>query len=75
MLYLSNLLKNTKYIFWPDLASTYYSNKPSSRKIKIFRPNVNFFYPNYSNIRCIEDFWSLIKGEVYKDGWEADNLD
>ena len=31
--------------------------------------------PNTSETRCIEDFWSLIKGNVYKDGWEAENLD
>ena len=26
-------------------------------------------------IRCIEDFWGLIEGETYKNGWEAENLD
>ena len=26
-------------------------------------------------IRGIEDYWGLIKGGVYKDGWEAQNLD
>ena len=31
--------------------------------------------PNTPKIRCIEDFWGLIKEEVYKDDWEAENLD
>ena len=31
--------------------------------------------PNIPQIVCIEDFWSLIKENVYKDGWEAENLD
>ena len=31
--------------------------------------------PNTPEIRCIEDYWGLIKAEVYKDGWEAKNLD
>ena len=30
---------------------------------------------NTPKIRYIEDFWSLIKGNFYKDGWEAENLD
>ena len=31
--------------------------------------------PNTPEIRCIEDFWGLIKEEVYKDGLNAKNLD
>ena len=31
--------------------------------------------PNTPEIRCIEDFWSLIKGNVYEDGREAENMD
>ena len=31
--------------------------------------------PNTPEIRCIENFWGFIKREVYKDGWEAENLD
>ena len=30
---------------------------------------------NTPEIRCYEDFWGLIKEEVYKYGWEAENLD
>ena len=26
--------------------------------------------PNTPEITCIDDFWGLIKGKVYKDGWE-----
>ena len=31
--------------------------------------------PNTHEIRYIDDFWGLIKGELYKDGWEAKKLD
>ena len=31
--------------------------------------------PNTPEIRCIEDVRGLIKGEVYTDGWQAEDLD
>ena len=31
--------------------------------------------PKTPEIRCIEDFWSIIKRVAYKDGWEAENLE
>ena len=30
---------------------------------------------NIPEIRCIDDFRSLIKGEVYTDEWKEENLD
>ena len=75
--YIRNLRENTRYIFWPaDLAGAHYS-KIAVQFLK--DQNIQFLPksenpPNTPEIRCIEDFWSLIKGEVYKDGWEAENL-
>ena len=75
--YIQNLPPNTRYIFWPDLAGAHYSKKAvqflKDQNIKFLPKSEN--PPNTPEIRCIEDFWSLIKGEVYKDGWEAENLD
>ena len=30
---------------------------------------------NVPEARPIEDFWSILKGEVYKSGWETDDFD
>ena len=51
-------------------------NQPFCKKFfaKISKSSNNWS-DNTQEIRFIEDFWSLIKGEVYKDGWEAENLD
>ncbi len=39
---------------------------------KISDFNKNLKNPLVPKNRCIYDFWSLIKREVYKGGWEAD---
>lgn len=31
--------------------------------------------PNLPECRPIENFWSILKGLVYKDNWQAENLD
>ena len=35
---------------------------------KIYNPT------NLPESRQIEDFWSILKGEVYKNNWKADNV-
>ena len=71
-----NLSENTQYIFWPDLAGAHYSNKfvqfLNDQNIKFVPKSENPL--NTDEISCIEDFKGLIKGEVYKDDWEAENL-
>ena len=75
--YIRNLPVNIQYIFWTKLAGAHYWNKA----VQFLNDQNISFVPKYENplntteIRCIEDFWGLIKGEIYKDGWEADNLD
>ena len=75
--HIKQLPKNTKYIFWPDLASAHYSNKAvkflNENGIKFVTKSEN--PPNMPECRCIEDFWSCIKRNVYKNGWQAENLD
>ena len=75
--YLNELPENSNYIFWPDLASAHYSNKATNY---LTANNITFVTksenpPNLPECRCIEDFWSCVKGHVYKDCWEAENLD
>ena len=61
-------------IFNLAIAGAHYSKKAvqylNDQNIK-FAPNP----PNISDIRCLEGFLGLFKGEAYKDGWEAENWD
>lgn len=61
------------YIFWPDLASSHYAKNTlewlTSKNVKYVPKCAN--PPNIPKARPIEDFWSLLCQEVYKDGWEA----
>lgn len=66
-----------KYIFWPDLASAHYAKSVISylneKNINFVKKNEN--PPNVPEIRPIEDFWGILKGLVYKNNWQAENLD
>ena len=63
-------------MFWPDKASAHCSKQA----VEFFKAQ-NFTFNEHDNPlnlperRCIENFWSCLKGDVYKDGWEAENLD
>jgi hypothetical protein len=65
-----------QYVFWPDLASAHYAAIVTDyMKLK----NVNFVAkddnpPNLPECRPIENFWSLLKGKVYKNNWQAKDL-
>ena len=65
------------YIFWPDKASSHYSNLVikalRDEKVKFIPKNKN--PTNLPEARPIENFWSILKGEVYKNNWKAENLD
>ena len=68
---------NNDYKFWPDLASSHYANKV----VDYYRAqNINFVEKsenpaNVPEARPIEDFWAILKGEVYKGGWKTDDFD
>ena len=65
------------YIFWPDLASSHYAKSV----IEYLREKkVNFVEKadnpaNVPEARPIENLWGCLKGMVYKNNWQADNLD
>lgn len=66
-----------KYIFWPDLASSHYA------KLTVDTMNemgINFVAkelnpPCVPQMRPVEDFWGILKTEVYRGNWRAKNLD
>jgi hypothetical protein len=66
-----------QYIFWPDLASSYYAKTV----VEYMRDkSVNFVEkaehpPNMPEVRPIENFWGILKGLVYQNNWQAENLD
>jgi len=60
------------YIFWPDLATSHYSNA----NIKWMEENINYVDkslnpPNVPQARPIENFWGDLAQKVYDNGWEA----
>jgi hypothetical protein len=62
-----------QYLFWPDLASAHYANSVISF---LNEKSINFVPkaknpPNVPECRPIEDFWSILKGMVYKNNWKA----
>jgi hypothetical protein len=66
-----------KYIFWPDLASSHYANATQAEyarlNIKVVPKTSN--PPNVPQVRPIENFWAILKGRVYKNGWTAKNIE
>ncbi len=64
-----------KYVFWPDMASSYYANSVQ----KLAHSNTPFIsksenVANVLKIRPIEGLWSYLKRQVYQDGWQATKL-
>ena len=64
-------------MFWPDLASSHYAKTVLDY---LRAKNVNFVKkdqnpPNVPECRPIENFWGILKGKVYKNNWQAQNLD
>lgn len=68
---------NTNILFWPDLASSHYSNAVQQR---LHEKNIPFVArqdnpPNVPQARPIETVWTLLERRVYENNWEAKNLD
>ena len=65
------------YLFWPDLASSHYSRLT----MEIFDELGINVVPKTKNPPCvpqlrpIEHFWGILKAEVYKHNWRANDLD
>jgi len=68
--------KRDKYIFWPDLATSHYANSVqtwlTTKKVNFVPKRIN--PANVPEARPIEDFWGIIKDDVYRDGWSAPDL-
>ena len=66
-----------KIVFWPDLASSHYAKKVQNY---LKDQNINYVAKednpaNLPEARPIELFWACLKREVYKNGWEAENVE
>lgn len=66
----------TKYVFWPDLASSHYANKVINhlRENHIVFVEKNDNPANLPEARPVEDFWAALKGMVYAKGWRAETI-
>ena len=68
--------RNSKYVFWPDLASSHYAKSVieymASEKIRFIRKDEN--PANVPESRPIENFWGDLKREVYARNWSCQNL-
>jgi transposase len=64
------------YLFWPDLASCHYAR----HVIQTFNDHdVNFVHkdlnpPCVPHLRPIENFWAILKQQVYHHNWQAGSL-
>ena len=64
------------YVFWPDLAS---SHNAKTVIMYLNKENVHYVEKadnpvNLPECRPIENFWSILKGLVYKNNWHSEIL-
>ena len=71
-----NYPDRSNIIFWPDLASSHYAKTTLALLASLNIPFVKRADnpPNLPQCRPIEKFWSKLKSEVYKNGWEAESI-
>ena len=66
-----------QYVFWPNLASAHYAKTVIAylreKKVNFVEKEDN--PANVPEARPIENFWGVLKGLVYKNNWQAENLD
>ena len=64
------------FVFWPDLASSHYAKRTltelESLNIPVVPKDSN--PPNVPQLRPIEHYWSILKSNVYKNGWTAKSV-
>jgi len=65
-----------QYVFWPDLASSHYAN---SVQDWLGEQSISFLAKkdnpaNLPEVRPIEDLFAIIKRDVYRNGWSANNI-
>ena len=64
--------QDNNYVFWPDLATSYFAKSCFDWMSK----NIPFLWnsmnpPNVPQARPIENFWGDLAQKVYNDGWQA----
>ena len=66
-----------RHVFWSDMASSHYASSVQTwlQNNKILYISKTMNVANVLEIRTIEDFWGFLKRNVYKDAWQAKNLD
>jgi DNA-binding transcriptional regulator YhcF (GntR family) len=71
-----NVPLDDSIIFWPDLASAHYAKATTDLLASLGVPVISRDHnpPNLPQCRPIENFWSQLKAEVYKNGWEAKSM-
>lgn len=65
------------YLFWPDLATSHYSNVVQQRLKDNHVPYVlrTDNPPNVPQARPVEQVWTLLERKIYENNWEAKNID
>ena len=77
MPFISDYNRREKFIFWRDQTTSHYAKTVMDWRLDTKAVK---YVPKWSNpikvskYRPIEDFWALIKRDVYKDGYKRPNL-
>ena len=66
----------SKYVFWPDLASSHYVKTVTDC---YEAHDINFIKkvdnpPHLPKCHLIEDFWAILKGNMYESNWQAKDV-
>ena len=77
MPFIKKLHPEGNFVFWPDLASAHYAKSVTSYLIS---KNITFVQkadnpPAVPELRLVENFWSILKGMVYKNNRQATSVD
>ena len=74
--FINKYYRDTKYIFWPNLATSHYANSVTkwlkTQKIPFVQKKDN--PANLPEACAIDDFWAMLKRDVYKNGWSTNNI-
>ena len=66
---------DNEYLFWPDLETCHYARYTMETfdELNINVVTKEFNPPSTPQLRPIEDFWGILKSDVYRHGWVASN--
>jgi len=64
------------YVFWSDRASSHYAKNVINH---LDREKINYVAKegnpaNVPEARSIEDFWAILKAQVYANAWRTENI-